>query len=161
MRSAYRGARWVSILVCFPITKDEAGLATVMAMRQPMPHAPWRRRMSEALLMQGGGPGLTVCARREQSAVAGRGAPAYGLGTKVGRELPHSRAQESEADRVGLTFMARAGYDPAECVAVWERLRLTQNRREGGASTPAIFRDHPADEKANRGFAEAAAAGGS
>ena len=48
---------------------------------------------------------------------------ALGAGATVGILLPMSRAQESEADRIGLILMAMAGYDPREAITVWERMR--------------------------------------
>lgn len=46
----------------------------------------------------------------------------YGLGTRIGVELPFSRSQESEADRIGLILMAKAGYDPHKALEVWRRM---------------------------------------
>ena len=50
------------------------------------------------------------------------------------RELPHSRAQESEADHIGLVCMARAGYDPKQAVAFWERF-MKFNRQQGDSQS--------------------------
>ena len=71
---------------------------------------------------------------------------AYGFGTQVGLELPHSRAQESEADHIGLIYMARAGYDPAAAVQFWQRF-MQYNAQQGGSGTPTFLRTHPTDEK--------------
>ena len=131
-----------------PITKDEAGLATVIG--HETAHAALHHgseRMSEALVMQSGGQVLNSALGASSPQWQAAAATAYGLGTKVGRELPHSRAQESEADRVGLTYMARAGYDPSEALRFWERFAAYSKQAGGGGSTPTIFRDHPADEK--------------
>jgi len=73
---------------------------------------------------------------------------AYGAGTKYGRELPHDRKQESEADHIGLIYMARAGYDPAAAVAFWERFSAHNNEMSGGkkASFLSGFAStHPVD----------------
>ena len=70
---------------------------------------------------------------------------AYGLGAKLGRELPHSRGQESEADQIGLIYMARAGYDPEAAVAFWQRF-ADYNRQKGGADGFSFLRTHPLDE---------------
>ena len=66
---------------------------------------------------------------------------AYGGITKYGRTLPHSRAQESEADRIGLILMAMAGYDPREAVTVWERMRAANT----GPRKAEWLSTHPAD----------------
>ena len=64
-----------------------------------------------------------------------------GAGATVGYLLPMSRAQESEADRIGLVLMALAGYDPREAVGLWERMRAasTGQRQAEWLST------HPSD----------------
>lgn len=72
----------------------------------------------------------------------------YGMGVGTGAAvlytLPHSRKQESEADRIGLTYMARAGYDPAAAIAFWQRF-AEYNKARGG-ETPWFLRTHPLDE---------------
>jgi predicted Zn-dependent protease len=56
--------------------------------------------------------------------------------------LPFSRSQESEADHIGLVYMARAGYDPREAVAFWQRMQ----RASRGKEPPEFASDHPSDE---------------
>jgi predicted Zn-dependent protease len=58
--------------------------------------------------------------------------------------LPHSRKQESEADFIGLKYMARAGYNPEAAVSFWERFAAFN--RQAGGDTPWFLRTHPVDE---------------
>src|SRR5437762_3199183 len=62
-----------------------------------------------------------------------------GLGAQVGVLLPYSRAQESEADHIGLLLMARAGYDPRGAVAFWQRME----QRAGSGGPPQFLSTHP------------------
>ena len=55
--------------------------------------------------------------------------------------MPFSRKQESEADHIGLVYMARAGYDPRQAVAFWKRMRRAAKGRE----PPEFLSDHPSD----------------
>lgn len=128
------------------ITKNEAGLATVIG--HEVAHAAARHgaeRISQAMLIQTGGNILGVALSKSDPRTQNALMSAYGLGSTVGIELPHSRMQESEADEIGLIYMAKAGYDPEEAIAFWQRF-AEYNRKSGGSSTPAFLRTHPTDE---------------
>jgi len=130
-----------------PITQSEAGLATVMA--HEIAHAVARHggeRMSEQLVMQFGGIGLDVALQKEPEMTRQLAQLAYGVGSTLGRTLPHSRAQELEADRLGMMYMAKAGYDPHEALNFWKRFKQWNDQR-GGASTPEFLSTHPVDTR--------------
>ena len=129
-----------------PITKDEAGLATVIG--HEVAHAAAHHgaeRMSESLgletLSKLLGAGLSSSSPQLQSALLA----GYGVTTKLAVELPHSRKQESEADYIGLLYMARAGYDPEASVNFWQRF-AQYSKEAGGGGTPSFLRTHPLDE---------------
>ncbi|MFA5138588.1 MAG: M48 family metallopeptidase [Elusimicrobiota bacterium] len=118
-----------------PVTQDEDGVAVVMS--HEVAHALARHgaeRMSQGKLAEFGGQALSVL-------LAGKSIPAkevigeaYGLGVGVGVMLPFSRSHESEADKIGLILMAKAGYDPEQSIAFWRRM---EEAAEGkGADNP-------------------------
>ena len=129
-----------------PITKDESGLATVLG--HEVAHAVARHggeRMTEAMLLQTGGELLSASLSSRDPRMVAAANSAYGVTTQVGVALPHSRAQESEADHIGLIYMARAGYDPRQAVAFWQR--FADFEKQQGGNTPAFLRTHPTDAK--------------
>jgi predicted Zn-dependent protease len=129
-----------------PITKNEAGLATVIG--HEVAHAVARHgaeRISYALLLQTGGQLANAYLGGDNPETQTAVAAAYGIGTQLAVSLPHSRTQESEADYIGLLYMARAGYDPREAVKFWERF-AAYNRKAGGEDL-WFLRTHPLDEK--------------
>ena len=122
------------------ITKNESALATVMG--HEIAHAVARHgneRMSQGLAAQLGGMALSVALSNEPQQTQQLFMQAYGLGAQVGVLLPYSRFQESEADEIGLIFMAKAGYDPRKAVDFWERM---EQQSEGGAP-PEFLSTHP------------------
>lgn len=65
-----------------------------------------------------------------------------GVGVQVGVLLPFSRAQESEADLMGLELMAKAGFDPSESVALWKNMMAVS----GAKTPPEWLSTHPANQ---------------
>ncbi|MDD3581804.1 MAG: M48 family metallopeptidase [Desulfobacca sp.] len=124
-------------------TKDEAGLATVMA--HEAAHAILRHageRLSQSLLVQLGGIGLNMALAGQNPYLGDAILQAYGLGTTVGVILPYSRTQEYEADRVGLILMAKAGYEPAQALDFWQRMLASKEKE---AQPPQFLSTHPTD----------------
>lgn len=127
-----------------PICKDETGVAVVMG--HEVAHAIANHggeRMSQGLVQQLGGVGLSVALRDYAPQTQQLAMTAFGLGSAVGYVLPHSRNQESEADEMGLIFMAMAGYDPNAAPQFWERMQA----QAGGGGTPEFLSTHPAPSK--------------
>ncbi|NMH59239.1 M48 family metallopeptidase [Alteromonas ponticola] len=67
---------------------------------------------------------------------------AIGLGAQVGVQLPYSRSHESEADLIGLTLMAQAGFNPQESVALWHNMDAASE----GNRPPEMLSTHPAPD---------------
>jgi len=130
-----------------PITRTEAGLAAVIG--HEVAHALARHsaeRLSDQKAVAAGTMlatlGLAVAGGRDSGNYTPAVAAALGAGATVGVLLPMSRAQESEADHIGLILMAVAGYDPQAAIGVWERMKA----RSGSGKTPEWLSTHPADE---------------
>lgn len=126
-----------------PYTQNETGLAVVLG--HEVGHAladHGNERMSDALMAQMGGMALSVALSNQSQQTKQLFMTVYGAGATVGFLLPYSRLHESEADRIGLTLMARAGYDPREAIPFWERM----NKQEGKSRAPAFLSTHPAPE---------------
>lgn len=64
-----------------------------------------------------------------------------GVGAQVGILLPYGRSQEREADRLGLGYMARAGFDPRASVTLWQNMA-----RQGGSGPPEFLSTHPSHD---------------
>ena len=125
-----------------PITQDETGLAVVMG--HEIAHAiadHGNERMSQELIRQAGGVGLMVALNEQPQETQVMWMTVYGVGTEVAAMLPYSRLHESEADRMGLIFMAMAGYNPQESPMFWERMS-----KQGGQKPPEFLSTHPSDQ---------------
>ena len=137
------GGKIVVYTGILPVAQTEAGLATVMG--HEMAHATLRHG-SERLLQQkatqtlltGAQASLGDMSYEQQRAIMG----AIGAGAQYGVLLPFSRDHESEADKVGLLYMARAGFDPREAVEFWQRMA----EASAGSGKPLEFMStHPSD----------------
>ncbi len=137
------GGKVVVYTGILPVTKDETGLAVVMG--HEIAHAVaehGNERMSQGLLANLGGAALQEAVKNKPEQTQALWMTAFGLGAQFGVLLPFSRSQESEADQMGLIFMAMAGYDPAQAVTFWERMAANK----GGQAPPEFMSTHPSDE---------------
>lgn len=123
-----------------PVCMDESGVAVVMG--HEVAHAIANHggeRMSQALVQQLGGVALSVALQEQPQQTQALAVAAY-TGVSTLGVLKFSRLHESEADRLGLTFMAMAGYNPEEAPIFWERMKA-----QGSGGAPAEFLStHPA-----------------
>lgn len=125
------------------VTKTEAGLAVVLG--HEIAHAVAQHgneRMSQGLLAQFGGMAVSQLLAEKPEQTKQLYLTAFGLGAQFGVLLPFSRTQESEADHLGLIFMAMAGYDPNEAVTFWQRM----SEHKKGEAPPEFMSTHPADQ---------------
>jgi predicted Zn-dependent protease len=126
-----------------PITRDEAGLAVVMG--HEIAHAIAKHgneRMSQGLIAQMGGMALSKALEEKPGKTRQLWMTVFGVGAQFGVMLPFSRLQETEADHLGLIFMAIAGYDPDEAVEVWKRMAQMKE----GQTPPKFLSTHPTNE---------------
>lgn len=125
-----------------PIAKNEAGLAAVIG--HEIAHVVAKHsaeRMSQSLLAQATLDAVDAAVAAKNQKNQPVIAAALGLGAQYGILLPFSREHESEADRIGQIYMAKAGYDPAEAIAVWERMASNS-----GKSKFEFVSTHPSND---------------
>ncbi len=135
------GGKIVFYTGILPVTKGEVGIAAVMG--HEVAHAlanHGQQRMSAGQLQALGAVAGNIAFMDdpENQAIFNT---AYGVGTQVGVMLPFSRSHESEADRIGLTLMAIAGYEPIEAANLWVRMS-----KIGGSAPPEFLSTHPSNE---------------
>jgi predicted Zn-dependent protease len=138
------GGKVVIYTGMLPVSRDESGLAVVMG--HEIAHAiadHGNERVSQMLLTQLGGMALSVALKDKPEQTQAIWMTAFGVGSQLGVLLPYSRLHESEADHLGLIFMAMAGYDPHEAIRFWERM----SAMKGGQSPPEFISTHPSDNR--------------
>ncbi|MCB0514689.1 MAG: M48 family metallopeptidase [Chitinophagales bacterium] len=136
------GGKVVFYTGILPITQNETGMAVVMG--HEIAHAIARHgneRMSQGLAVQLGGIGLAVAMSNKPQETQNLFLQSYGIGSTLGM-LKYSRTHESEADKMGLIFMAMAGYNPQEAVPFWQRMKTMS----GGQAPPEFLSTHPSNE---------------
>lgn len=137
------------------LAENDAELAIVMG--HEIGHVIARHgaeRMSEAMVISGVGAlgAAVVEAKTQDPQTRQLFEVAYGGAATLGRVLPHSRANESEADRMGALYAAKAGYDPRASITFWQKMVVQKQQASkqggGGAGTlGALLSTHPPDEK--------------
>jgi predicted Zn-dependent protease len=134
------GGKIVVYTGILPIAQGEAGLAAIMG--HEVAHAlanHGQQRMSASMLQQIGSVGLNVALQDNKNIELFN--QAYGIGSQVGVMLPFSRSHESEADSIGLTLMAVAGYNPDQAAELWKRM----DTQSGGQAPPEFLSTHPSN----------------
>ena len=134
------GGKIVVYTGILPLTRTDAGLATVLghevahATAEHVAERIEREKLTRiALAIIAGGVAVTPAQYTHLLALLGVGSEAA--------TLPFSRKQESEADHIGLIYMARAGYDPHQAVAFWKRMLAASK----GNEPPEWESDHPSN----------------
>jgi metalloendopeptidase OMA1, mitochondrial len=126
-----------------PVAENEDGLAVVMG--HEIAHAIARHgaeRMAHQRLLEYGTIAVGVAVGEMDYQTQAAVMAALGVGAQYGVILPFSRQHESEADYMGLIYMARACFDPREAPRLWERMAAA-----GGGGQPAEFMStHPSHE---------------
>lgn len=123
-----------------PVCKNEQGVAVVMG--HEVAHAIARHgneRMSQNMVQQYGGVALSTVLANEPAQAKALYMQAYGIGSQYAVMLPFSRKHESEADHLGLIFMAMAGYNPQAAPEFWQRM----DAMSGGAQPAEFLSTHP------------------
>ena len=123
------------------IAQNDAGLATIIG--HEIAHLTARHaaeRVSQKRVAQIGAGLLGAIAPEAELLATG-----VGYGAQLGL-LKFSRAHELEADQIGSILMARAGYDPREAVAFWQRF-ADYKRQSGGGASPEFLSTHPLDDR--------------
>ncbi len=136
------GGKIVVYTGLLPVSQNEAALAVVMG--HEIAHAllsHGQERMSQGLMQQLGGVALQVALANKPQQTQNLFMTAYGAGSTIAYTLPHSRSQETEADKYGLRFTALAGYNPREAIGLWQRMKAA-----GGGGTPQFLSTHPAED---------------
>jgi len=124
-----------------PVCQGEDGIAVVMG--HEVAHAIAKHgseRMSHQMALQMGGMALSEAVHSKPAETQALYMSAFAIGAQFGAVLPYSRQHESEADHMGLIFMAMAGYDPRQAPIFWERMAAG-----GGQKPPEFMSTHPAD----------------
>ncbi len=127
---AMPGGKVVVYTGILPITKDNDGLAVIMA--HEIAHVVARHgveRMSQGLVASLGGLALSAALKDHPDRTKQLWMTAYGVGAQYGVLLPYSRLHENEADHLGLIFMAKAGYDPRGAVSFWQRMAKQKDNK--------------------------------
>lgn len=140
---AMPGGKVVVYTGILPVARDDTGVAVIMS--HEIAHVVaghGAERMSQGLLTQLGGMALSTALSREPERTRDLYMTAFGVGAQVGVLLPYSRLHESEADHLGLIFMAIAGYDPNEAVGFWQRM----SKATEGKAPPEFLSTHPSDK---------------
>jgi len=135
------GGRVVFYTGILPVCKDENGIAVVMG--HEVAHAVAKHgneRMSQQIAIQGAGMTLGALLEEKPALTQDLALQAFGVGSQLG-SLAYSREHESEADKMGLIFMAIAGYNPREAPELWKRMS-----EQGGAQPPEFLSTHPNHE---------------
>ncbi|WP_449421180.1 M48 family metallopeptidase [Pontibacter ummariensis] len=136
---AMAGGKTVAYTGILPVAQNETGLAVVMG--HEIAHAIAKHgneRMSQQLAQQFGGQTLSALAGAQPSVAQNLIMSVYGVGSQLGL-LKYGRTQETEADRLGLIFMAMAGYNPEAAVDFWQRME----QQSGGQAPPEFLSTHP------------------
>jgi predicted Zn-dependent protease len=125
-----------------PICQDETGIAVVMG--HEIAHAianHGRERMSQQMAIQMGLSSIEAAMGENPTLTKEIFMQSMGIGSQLGM-LKFSRQHESESDRIGLIFMAMAGYNPEAAPEFWERMKTMS----GGNAPPEWLSTHPSHE---------------